>query len=90
MSLSTSESTSSVQSEAPLPPAEVDSRSDLLAAIRQGMALKRTQVQEKKKGKEDSSAVMDVASILARRIAVEYSSSEESETGSEWDEEEDE
>jgi len=90
MSLSTSESTSSVQSEAPLPPAEVDSRSDLLAAIRQGMALKRTQVQEKKKVKDDNSAGMDVASILARRIAVEYSSSEESETGSEWDEEEDE
>ncbi|KAK3742090.1 hypothetical protein QZH41_017541, partial [Actinostola sp. cb2023] len=85
-SLTTSESSSSVVSEAaPMPSEEVDTRSDLLSAIRQGMALKRTQVQEKKKGKEDSNAVMDVASILARRIAVEYSSSEESETGSEWE-----
>lgn len=89
MSLSTSDSTSSVASEQ-LPPAvspAVDSRSDLLAAIRQGMALKRTQVQEKKKVKEDTNGGMDVASILARRIAVEYSSSEESETGSEWEDE---
>lgn len=74
-----------------MPPAvsaAVDSRSDLLAAIRQGMALKRTQVQEKKKVKEeDTNGGMDVASILARRIAVEYSSSEESETGSEWEDE---
>lgn len=86
-SLTTSESSSSVVSETPMPSAEVDSRSDLLAAIRQGMALKRTQVQEKKKVKEDSNVGMDVASILARRIAVEYSSSEESDTGSDWDDE---
>jgi WAS family protein len=70
-----------------MPSEEVDSRSDLLAAIRQGMALKKSQGQEKKKVKEDSN-VMDVATILARRIAVEYSSSEEeSETGSEWEDE---
>lgn len=83
ISLTTSESSIG---ETPLPSEEVDSRSDLLAAIRQGMALRKTQVQEKKKVKEDNT--MDVATILARRIAVEYSSSEdESETGSEWEDE---
>ncbi|XP_031570076.1 wiskott-Aldrich syndrome protein family member 3-like [Actinia tenebrosa] len=85
MSLTTSESSIG---EAPMPSEEVDSRSDLLAAIRQGMALRKTQGQEKKKVKEKEDNTMDVATILARRIAVEYSSSEdESETGSEWEDE---
>ena len=72
----------------PLPPKEqVDARSDLLSAIRMGMELRKVQDQKARKEQENDSTngFMDVASILARRIAVEYSSSEdESETGSEW------
>lgn len=88
-SLTASDSSASVQSETPLPPD--DGRSDLLAAIRRGMELRKVQVQEaKKERRDDGNDTMDVASILARRIAVEYSSSEdESETGSEWDDDED-
>ena len=84
-SLTTSESSISVQSgDTPLPPKEqVDARSDLLSAIRRGMELRKVQVQEAKKEQHsDTNGIMDVATILARRIAVEYSSSEdESETG---------
>lgn len=92
---STSESSISVQSgETPLPPKEqVDARSDLLSAIRRGMELRKVQVQEARKEQHSGSNgfAQDVASILARRIAVEYSSSEdESETGSEWSDGEDE
>lgn len=92
LTTSTSESSISVQSaETPLPPKEqVDARSDLLSAIRRGMELRKVQVQEARKEPE-SNGFGDVASILARRIAVEYSSSEdESETGSEWSDGEDE
>lgn len=93
-SLTTSESSISVQSgDTPLPPKEqVDARSDLLSAIRRGMELRKVQVQEAKKEQHsDTNGIMDVATILARRIAVEYSSSEdESETGSEWSDGEDE
>ena len=54
------------------------------------MELRKVQVQEARKEPE-SNGFGDVASILARRIAVEYSSSEdESETGSEWSDGEDE
>ena len=54
------------------------------------MELRKVQVQEARKAPE-SNGFGDVASILARRIAVEYSSSEdESETGSEWSDGEDE
>lgn len=94
LTTSTSESSISVQSgDTPLPPQEqVDARSDLLSAIRRGMELRKVQVQEARKEQHnDSNGVADVASILARRIAVEYSSSEdESETGSEWSDGEDE
>lgn len=93
-SLTTSESSTSVQSgDTPLPPKEqVDARSDLLSAIRTGMALRKVQDQEaKNEQRKDTNGFMDVATILARRIAVEYSSSEdESETGSEWSDGEDE
>lgn len=93
-SLTTSESSISVQSgDTPLPPKEqVDARSDLLSAIRRGMELRKVQVQEAKdEQRNDTNGFMDVATILARRIAVEYSSSEdESETGSEWSDGEDE
>lgn len=92
LTTSTSESSISVQSsDTPLPPKEqVDARSDLLSAIRRGMELRKVQVQEARKEPE-SNSFGDVASILSRRIAVEYSSSEdESETGSEWSDGEDE
>lgn len=92
LTTSNSESSISVQSsDTPLPPkAQVDARSDLLSAIRHGMELRKVQVQEARKAPE-SNGFGDVASILARRIAVEYSSSEdESETGSEWSDGEDE
>ena len=95
LTTSTSESSISVQSgDTPLPPKEqVDARSDLLSAIRRGMELRKVQVQEARKEQhnETNGFAQDVASILARRIAVEYSSSEdESETGSEWSDGEDE
>lgn len=93
-SLTTSDSSISVQSgDTPLPPKDqVDARSDLLSAIRMGMELRKVQVQEaKNEQRNDTNGFMDVATILARRIAVEYSSSEdESETGSEWSDGEDE
>jgi len=56
------------------------------------MELRKVQVQEaKNEQRNDTNGFMDVATILARRIAVEYSSSEdESETGSEWSDGEDE
>ena len=88
-SLTASENSTSTADAAPVDP-RVDGRSDLLAAIRTGMELRKVQVQEAKKEEKKDDFAMDVASILARRIAVEYSSSEESETGSEWDSEGDE
>ncbi|OQR76771.1 wiskott-Aldrich syndrome protein family member 3-like [Tropilaelaps mercedesae] len=75
----------------PVPPKEkaspaTDARSDLLAAIREGIKLRRV---EDNKAKETEKNVQprDVASILARRVALEYSDSEsESDEGdSEWD-----
>ena len=68
-------------------PKPIDARTDLLEAIRTGMKLRKVQVETEKK--EQQNVGMDVASILQRRIAVEYSDTE-SETGSEWDDEEDE
>ena len=52
-----------------------DSRNDLLNAIRHGMNLRKTQQITKEERKEHIGN--DVASILARRIAVEYSDSED-------------
>ena len=72
----------------PAPPPEpkpIDARTDLLEAIRTGMKLRKVQVETEKK--EQQNVGMDVASILQRRIAVEYSDTE-SETGSEWDDDE--
>ena len=69
----------------PPPPVEVDPRNDLLGAIRKGMNLKKTQ----QISKEEKQLTMgnDVASILARRIALEVSDSEEdgdSDTDDNW------
>ena len=65
-----------VQSSPRAPAAQVDdSRNDLLNAIRHGMNLRKTQQITKEDRKEHIGN--DVASILARRIAVEYSDSED-------------
>ncbi|CAN9510010.1 unnamed protein product [Ophioblennius macclurei] len=55
-----------------------DARSDLLAAIRRGIQLRKVQEQrEQEEAKKREPAGNDVATILSRRIAVEYSESEE-------------
>ncbi|XP_061777158.1 wiskott-Aldrich syndrome protein family member 3b isoform X1 [Nerophis ophidion] len=53
-----------------------DARSDLLAAIRMGIQLKKVQEQQEQQAKREPVG-NDVATILSRRIAVEYSDSEE-------------
>lgn len=72
-------------------PAQGDGRSDLLAAIREGIKLRRVE-DIKQKEIEKAAPMHDVASILARRIAMEFSDSDsasESEYDSEgWGEEE--
>ncbi|XP_065673802.1 actin-binding protein WASF3 [Hydra vulgaris] len=73
----------------PPQPVEVDPRNDLLGAIRKGMNLKKTQ----QISKEEKQLTMgnDVASILARRIALEVSDSEEdgdSDTDDDWSDDE--
>ncbi|CAJ1052763.1 wiskott-Aldrich syndrome protein family member 3-like [Xyrichtys novacula] len=55
-----------------------DARSDLLAAIRRGIQLRKVQEQrEQEEAKKQEPTGNDVATILSRRIAVEYSESEE-------------
>eukprot|EP00794_Sanderia_malayensis_P000353 gene353-986_t len=63
-------------SKAPPPPEVEDTRGDLLSAIRKGMELKKVQERRLDERKEEKQA-MDVASILARRIAMELSDSED-------------
>ncbi|CAL1573563.1 unnamed protein product [Knipowitschia caucasica] len=53
-----------------------DARSDLLSAIRMGIQLKKVQEQQEQQNKLEPVG-NDVATILSRRIAVEYSDSEE-------------
>ncbi|XP_036071180.1 wiskott-Aldrich syndrome protein family member 3 isoform X1 [Oryzias melastigma] len=53
-----------------------DARSDLLSAIRMGIQLKKVQEQQEQQSKQEPVG-NDVATILSRRIAVEYSDSEE-------------
>jgi len=63
-------------------------RSDLLKAIRDGIALKKVEQREKAKKEEANEGTnqTDVASILARRVAVEMSDSDnENATDSEYD-----
>lgn len=74
-----------------LPPiTQTDARSDLLAAIREGIKLRRVE-DIKQKEVEKAAPLHDVASILARRVAMEFSDSEsasESEYDSDvWDDE---
>ncbi|XP_077487417.1 wiskott-Aldrich syndrome protein family member 3 SCAR isoform X1 [Amblyomma americanum] len=66
-----------------------DARSDLLAAIREGIKLRRVE-DFKQKQVEKAAQPHDVASILARRVAIEVSDSEsgsDSEYDSDWDNE---
>ncbi|KFO37680.1 Wiskott-Aldrich syndrome protein family member 2 [Fukomys damarensis] len=63
-------------------PAVSDARSDLLSAIRQGFQLRR--VEEQREQEKHDVVGNDVATILSRRIAVEYSDSEDD--SSEFDE----
>lgn len=76
----------------PHPLAQDGVRSDLLKAIRDGIALKKVEQREKAKKEEANggqSAREDVASILARRVAVEMSDSDnENVTDSEYDSDE--
>ncbi|ELR51722.1 Wiskott-Aldrich syndrome protein family member 3 [Bos mutus] len=67
--------------EAVQPPVS-DARSDLLAAIRMGIQLKKVQEQREQEAKREPVG-NDVATILSRRIAVEYSDSDDD---SEFDE----
>ncbi|XP_029956914.1 wiskott-Aldrich syndrome protein family member 3-like [Salarias fasciatus] len=53
-----------------------DARSDLLSAIRMGIQLKKVQEQQEQQSKREPVG-NDVATILSRRIAVEYSDSED-------------
>ena len=57
------------------PPPKSDPRNDLLAAIREGIKLKRVE-DSKQKEVEKNEHLLDVASILARRVAMELSDSE--------------
>ncbi|XP_068125356.1 actin-binding protein WASF2 [Hyperolius riggenbachi] len=65
-----------------LPPVN-DPRSDLLSAIRQGFQLRKVEQEQQEFEKRDVGG-NDVATILSRRIAVEYSDSEDD--SSEFDE----
>lgn len=67
------------------PVAQYDPRSDLLKAIRDGIKLRKVEKIEQKEG-ERQNAFHDVASILARRVAVEFSDSD-SASESEYDSE---
>ncbi|XP_029375676.1 wiskott-Aldrich syndrome protein family member 3-like [Echeneis naucrates] len=62
-----------------------DARSDLLSAIRMGIQLKKVQ-EQKEQQKKWEPVGNDVATILSRRIAVEYSDSEDDSEldGNEW------
>lgn len=67
--------------QAPLP--MVDPRNDLLKAIRDGIKLRKVEKNEQKEV-ERGNGLHDVASILARRVAVEFSDSD-SASESEYD-----
>lgn len=56
-----------------------DSRTDLMKAIRDGITLRKVEKCEQKEI-ERNTALLDVASILARRVAIELSESEESDS----------
>jgi len=79
--------TSPPQLKKPTPKArnpEDDVRSDLLKAIRDGIALKKTEAKEAQENKQ-AQGLSDVATILARRVAVEFSDSDDGPSDSEYD-----
>ena len=73
------------------PAPAVDGRSDLLKAIRDGISLRKVEKGQQREGdKGRMDALHDVASILARRVAMEISDSEsgsDSGSASDWDDE---
>lgn len=66
------------------PKPEFDARSNLLDAIRHGVKLKKVE-ESKAKENEKSAPLHDVASILARRVALEMSDDSDGENASEAD-----
>lgn len=60
-----------------------EARSDLLAAIRRGIRLRQVQEQREQEEKREPTG-NDVATILSRRIAVEYSESESETEDQDW------
>ncbi|XP_053419729.1 actin-binding protein WASF3 isoform X1 [Nycticebus coucang] len=74
--------TAEAKRQEPAQPPVSDARSDLLAAIRMGIQLKKVQEQREQEAKREPVG-NDVATILSRRIAVEYSDSDDD---SEFDE----
>lgn len=59
-------------------------RSDLLKAIRDGIALKKVEAKEEQENSKGQ-GMSDVATILARRVAVEFSDSDDCASESEYD-----
>jgi len=68
-------------------PVQRDPRSDLLAAIKQGITLRKVEDRKKEAEAEKQSMGNDVASILARRVALQASDSD-SDQESDGDEQE--
>ena len=73
----------------PAPAPSGDGRGDLLQSIRNGISLKKVEkVEEPADKSRTDEGLGDVASILARRVAMEFSDSDDcsdSESGSDWD-----
>ena len=72
-------------------PVQRDPRSDLLAAIKQGITLRKVEDSKRRVEAEKKSMGNDVASILARRVAMQASDSDDDDGNSEeedndWDE----
>lgn len=71
-------------------PVQRDPRSDLLAAIKQGITLRRVEDSKRRvEAEKQQSMGNDVASILARRVAMQVSDSDddgdEDDDDNEWD-----
>ena len=72
----------------PLPTPQDDARCDLLKAIRDGIKLRKVEDAEEQR-RAQAQPLHDVASILARRVAIEVDSDSDSEPefDPDWDEE---
>lgn len=74
------------------PPPITDPRTDLLAAIREGIKLRRVENSKQKETVEKAENLSDVASIFQRRLATQYSEPESNDSDNsddEWDDESD-